>query len=280
MSATHSGHYPIERREGEIERLHVQGAAMATDSEIMLDRIGVGPGWTCLDMGCGPGGITALLSERVGKSGRVVGLDADPVFVEHARRHAPANVEFVIGDAYHSDLPSGSFDLVHIRFVASTAGEPETLLREAIRLARPGGTVALQEPDITTLNCYPPHQAWNRLKSALEGVFTSVGADVRLAQRLFPLMRYAGLEDVQYRPFLLGIRSSDPMVDYLPSTVESLRSSIVERGLMAGSELDATLADCRTHLRKPDTVFTTYTVAQVWGRTGVKSNAASVSRPL
>ena len=68
--------------------------------------------------------------------------------------------------------------------------------------------------------------------------------------------------------------------DYLPSTVESLRSMIVERGLMAGSELDATLADCRTHLRKPDTVFTTYTVAQVWGRTSVKSNAASVSRPL
>ena len=81
-------------------------------------------------------------------------------------------------------------------------------------------------------------------------------------------MRHAGLEDVQYRPFLLGIRSSDPMVDYLPSTVESLRSTIVERGLMAGSELDATLADCRSHLRKPDTVFTTYTVAQVWGHTG------------
>ena len=138
MSATQSGHYPIERREGEIARLRVQGAALATDSATMLDKIGVGSGWTCLDLGCGPGGITALLSERVGKSGRVVGLDADRVFVEHARSHAPANAEFVIGDAYHSDLPSGSFDLVHIRFLASTAGEPKTLLREAMRLARPG----------------------------------------------------------------------------------------------------------------------------------------------
>ena len=271
---THAGHYPITRREGEIERLHVQGAALASDSAIMLDRIGVGLGWTCIDIGCGPGGITGLLSERVGKSGRVVGLDADPVFVEHARKHAPANVEFVIGDAYHSDLPSGSFDLVHTRFVASTAGEPETLLREAIRLVRIGGTVALQEPDITTLNCYPPHQAWDRLKSILEGAFTSVGANVRLAQHLFPLMRHAGLEDVQYRPFLVGVRSSDPMVDYLPSTVESLRRTIVECGLMSGRELDATLADCRAHLREPDTVFTTYTVAQVWGRTGLKSKSA------
>jgi hypothetical protein len=62
--------------------------------------------------------------------------------------------------------------------------------------------------------------------------------------------------------------------------VESLRKTIVGRGLMADGELDATLADCRTHLREPDTVFTSYTVAQVWGRTGVKSKAASVSRPL
>ena len=272
MRTKHAGRYPIVRRKGELERLHIQGAALEPDSAIMLDMIGVRSGWTCLDLGCGPSGITALLSERVGKSGHVVGLDADPVFVEHAQKGAPANVEFVRDDAYHSKLPSGSFDLVHSRFLASTAGEPEALLREAIRLVRAGGTVALQEPDLATLNCYPSHQAWERLKSALERAFTSVGANVRLAQHLFPLMRHAGLEDVQYRPFVLGVRSSDPMTDYLPSTVESLRSTIIEAGLMTENDLNATLADCRSHLRAPDTVFTTYTVAQVWGRTGKKNN--------
>jgi SAM-dependent methyltransferase len=267
MSTKQSGHYPIERRDGEIERLRVQGAAMAPEAAIMLDRIGVGPGWRCLDLGCGPAGITPLLSERVGTSGRVVGLDADPVFLEHARRQVAGNVEFVQGDVYRTKLPSGAFDLVHTRFVASTAGEPEALLREAIRLTRPGGTVALQEPDMAALNCYPPHPAWDRLKAALEGAFTSAGADIRLAQRLFALVRHAGLEDVQYRPFLLGVRSTDPLVDYLPSTVESLRRTIVDRGLMAESALEIALADCRAHLSNPDTVFTTYVVAQVWGRT-------------
>jgi ubiquinone/menaquinone biosynthesis C-methylase UbiE len=262
-----SGHYPIDRRDGEIERLRVQGAAMAPDAAIMLDRIGVGPGWACLDLGCGPAGITPLLSERVGTSGRVVGLDADPVFLEHARGQVSGNVAFVRGDAYHTDLPSGTFDLVHTRFVASTAGEPEALLREAIRLARPGGTVALQEPDMAALNCYPRHPAFDRLKAALEGAFTKVGADIRLAQRLFAMVRHAGLEDVQYRPFLVGVRSTDPLVDYLPATAESLRRTIVERGLMTEGELDTALAECRAHLRDPDTVFTTYVVAQVWGRT-------------
>jgi SAM-dependent methyltransferase len=273
MAAAQSGHYPLERREGEIERLRIQGEAMASESAIMLDRIGVRQGWHCLDLGCGPGGITGLMSEGVGASGRVVGLDADPVFIEHARRRAPANVEFVVGNAYQSNLPTGSFDLVHMRFVASTAGRPEALLREAIRLARPGGFVALQEPDMSTLNCYPPHPAWERLKGALIGAFASAGADINLAQRLFGLARSAGLTDVQYCPFLLGVRSGDPWIDYLPATVESLRGTIIKEGLLTPAELDNAIADSRTRLVRPDTVFTSFTVAQVWGRTAASTKA-------
>ena len=266
MSTTFSGHYPIERRKGEIERLRIQGDAMAPDCRVMLDRIGVSPGWNCLDIGCGPGGITDLLSERVGPSGHVVGLDMDEQFLVHARGNAPANVEFCRGDAYGSDLPAGTFDLVHMRFVASTAGDPERLIREAMRLVRPGGVVALQEPDASTLNCQPPHPAWDKLKTALLGAFAGVGADLTLARRLYALARQAGLADVQYRPFLIGVRSTDEIVDYLPSTVESLRGTVLRLGLLSQMELESALTACRNHLRDPGTVFTMYTVAQVWGR--------------
>jgi len=240
---------------------------MAPDALAMLERIGPMQGWTCLDIGCGPGGITDLLSARVGPSGRVIGLDRNAGFLEHAGNSAAANTEFRQGDAYGSDLPGGAFDLVHMRFVASTAGDPERLLKEARRLARPGGTIALQEPDGSTLHCYPPHPAWERLKSALIGAFNGVGADLELARRLYHFMHQAGLRDVQYRTALLGVRSTDPMVDYLPSTVESLRGTILALGLLGESELDTALAECRAHLVKTGTSFTLYTVAQVWGRT-------------
>lgn len=179
--------------------------------------IGVREGWSCLDIGCGPGGITGLLSKRVGSTGRVVGLDMNAGFLEHARATAPSNVEFLLADAYSSNLPAGTFDLVHMRFLACTSGEPERLLREAKRLARSGGLIALQEADVSTLNCYPPHPSWERLKAALFGAFKSVGADVELARRLYYIVCQAGLAGVQFRPFTVGVRSSDPMVDYLPS---------------------------------------------------------------
>jgi len=266
MSATYSGNYPIEHRTGEIERLRIQSKAMAPDTLAMLDRFGPMQGWTCLDIGCGPGGVTDLLSARVGPNGRVIGLDMDTEFLEHARANAPSNVEFRLDDAYGSDLPAGSFDLVHMRFVASTAGSPERLLKEATRLVRPGGIVALQEPDGSTLNCYPPHPAWDRLKSALLAAFKGVGADLELARKLYFLVQRASFGDVQYWTALLAVRSIDPMVDYLPSTIESLRATILKLGLLSENDLAVALADCRRHLAKSETAFTLYTVAQVWGR--------------
>ena len=267
MSTVFSGHYPIEQRAGEIERLLLQAQAMAPDTLVMLDRFGPMRGWTCLDIGCGQRGITDLLAARVGAGGRVVGLDMDAAFLDVARRSAALNVDFRQGDAFGTGLPDRSFDLVHMRFVASTAGDPERLLREAKRLAKPGGFVALQEPDGSTLNCYPPHPAWEKLKAAELGVFKGVGSDLELARRLYFVVRQAGLRDVQYRTFLLGVRSTDPMADYLPSTVESLRATVLKLGLLIESELDSALAECRAHLAKPDTSFTMYMVAQVWGRT-------------
>jgi hypothetical protein len=93
-----------------------------------------------------------------------------------------------------------------------------------------------------------------------------VGADVRLGQRLYSMARRAGLRDVEFRPFLVGVRSGDPMTGYLPATVESVRATLVGKDLIAADELETALAACRAHLADPETVFTTYTVSQVWGR--------------
>ena len=226
-ATTFAGNYPIEHRRGEIERLHIQAEAVATDTRVMLDRIGVQPGWRCLDIGCGPRGITTCCSQRrrarrdlcwvstrTGNSWPTRGLMRPPMS------------NFSRATAYSSGLPAASFDLVHMRFVASTAGNPEALLQEAMRLVRPGGVVALQEPDVETFKCHPPHPAWGRLITAMLAVFASVDFDIYLARRLYSLFLQAGLIGVQYRPFLFGIRSTDPMADHLPATVDSIGAAI------------------------------------------------------
>jgi ubiquinone/menaquinone biosynthesis C-methylase UbiE len=232
----------------------------------MLERIGVATGWRCLDLGCGPRGITDLLSRRVGASGRVVGLDADPAFVEYGRKHAPANVEFVQGDAYRSGLPEASFDLVHVRFVASTAGEGLKLLREAIRLARRGGWVAFEESDNSSLKCFPPHPAFTRLADVMAALLERVGGNPRFGQGMYRMFYDEGLRELGYRPFVLGVRAGDPFHDFLPATVRSMRAALLKEKLIEEGEIESLLAECRAHLARPDTVFSLYTTVQVWGR--------------
>ena len=86
----------------------------------------------------------------------------------------------------------------------------------------------------------------------LLGVFKGVGADLQLAMRLYTLVYQAGLRDVEYRTSLLGVRSVDPMIDYLPSTVESLRGSAVKLALINDSDLDAALRSALEAVARPD----------------------------
>lgn len=236
----------------------------------MLDRIGVAPGWRCVDIGCGPGGILDLLAERVAPTGLALGLDADAVLLGVARHwcreRSLARTAFVLSDAYRPALRPDAFDLVHVRFLAGTAGLAEELIAATLGLARPGGVLAFEEPDTDTLQCHPSHPAWTRLKTALQHAFTAVGADTTLARRLYALFREAGLVDVRYRPFVVGVTSTDAMVDFLPATVESLRGTLLAKALIGEAELESALAACRAHLARPETVFTTYLTAQVWGR--------------
>ena len=64
--------YLLSSGEAERDRLRLQARVWEPEAEIMLDQIGVGPDWQCLDLGCGGMGILGPLSRRVAASGRVV----------------------------------------------------------------------------------------------------------------------------------------------------------------------------------------------------------------
>lgn len=260
-----SGQYPIQHREGEVKRLKTQDAALSGSTKKLLEAIGVISGWNCLDLGCGPEGITRYLRDIVGSKGRVTGLDGDEEFLEIARTGAPENCEFILGDAYATGLPDKTFDLVHVRFLASTAGSPEKLVGEAVRLAAPGGVVAMQEADFHTLKCYPEHPAWTELADIFVACFPDAG-DGPIAHSLYRLMNRAGLEDVCYNPVLIGTRSQDAWRDYMPSTIESMKKRIIDELGVPKDHLEKLIAEVRKHLSHPETTWTCYTVIQTWGR--------------
>jgi hypothetical protein len=108
-----------------------------------------------------------------------------------------------------------------------------------------------------------PHAAWVLLKEVLAAAFPAE-RHPGLAQELHRLLRRAGLVDIQYRPFLVGFSYDHPMVDYVPATVEGVRSVLLAKNIIGNDELNQALAECRVRLARAETVTTYHTVAQAW----------------
>ncbi len=262
--------YPLASSPDEIDRLRVQAESLAGEAAIMLDRIGIAAGSACLDLGCGAGGTTDLLAARVGPNGRVLGVDVDEFSLAAARAWAEGlglrDVTFQAGSIFDDDLAPESFDLVHLRYVITTIGKHEDVVRSALRLVKPGGVLALQEADADGIATIPRNPAFDRLKDVVVSVFIGTGADPFAGRQVFRLLRDAGLREVDFRACTARARSHDDLSDYLPQTVLSLREAILKFGLMKETEIDEAVAACRAHLADPNTISTTSTVFQAWGR--------------
>src|SRR5262249_20046038 len=116
------------------------------------------PGMSLLDVGCGPGTITAELAARVAP-GQVTAVEISPEALEIARAELAgrgvANVAFVLADVHALDLPAGAFDVVHAHQVLQHVADPVRALAEMRRVCRPGGLVAARDCDYATFTWFP-----------------------------------------------------------------------------------------------------------------------------
>jgi ubiquinone/menaquinone biosynthesis C-methylase UbiE len=270
--------YALGADQEEAARLRRQSDELRPEAEALLARIGLRSGDAAIDLGCGPSGILGLLSAAVGPGGRVVGLDADPAHVVMAaaavRQSGLANVEVIRRDARHSGLPAGDFDLVHARTLLVTIPEPAEVLAEMVRLARPGGWVASQEPDAEYALCYPPLPAWDRLREIFLAAFTRSGADPQLGRRLAKMYRQAGLEDVQVQVYAGTYPAGHSRRTVIPDLVRSLRPVIAQLGLASDDEMDQVDRAVRRHLDDPGTLMMPHLLVAICGRKPVRASVA------
>jgi SAM-dependent methyltransferase len=258
--------YSLGVDDAERRRLLAQCDRHRGEAEHLLDRIGVGPGWRTLDMGCGPLGVLDLLAERVGRAGRVVGVDREPTCLAMAARtlaeRGVRRVGLVEADATGTGLPTGEYDLVHERLLLVNVPRPDAVVDEMVRLTRPGGWVAVQDVDWVSWTCVPAHPDWDRL---LEAAACAWSGDVRVGRRLPALLRGAGLVDVDVAVHARVHRQGDPEHVLLPRFADIHRDRILGAGLDP-SELDGSVRRLSAHLADPDS-FTLYaTLFQAWGR--------------
>src|SRR6476620_1063747 len=156
------------------------------------------PGTTVLDLGCGPGTITADIGARVAP-GRVLGIDASADVVADAQRGAGAgaNVEFAVSDIYALDIANETFDVVHAHQVLQHLPDPVSALREMKRVCKPDGLVAARDSDYGAFRWYPDEPAIDRWLALYREIARRNTGEPDAGRFLLAWAHAAGFDDVE-----------------------------------------------------------------------------------
>ncbi|MEV7425346.1 class I SAM-dependent methyltransferase [Streptomyces sp. NPDC091212] len=156
------------------------------------------PGQDVLDVGCGPGTITADLAARVAP-GTVTAVDAAGDVLDKAREAAASagvdNVRFAVADVHALDFPDDSFDVVHAHQVLQHVGDPVRALRELRRVCRPGGVVAVRDADYAAFAWFPAVPVLDDWQELYRRVARANGGEPDAGRRLVSWARQAGFDD-------------------------------------------------------------------------------------
>jgi SAM-dependent methyltransferase len=154
---------------------------------------GLKEGEVVLDLGSGAGFDCFLASRKVGKAGRVVGVDMTPEMVskgrENARRGGYENVEFRLGEIEHLPAADGSTDVIISNCVINLSPDKKQVFREAYRVLKPGGRLAIS--DVVATRRIP-----DAMKADLE-VYAGCVAGAALASDVEAMLEEAGFSAVR-----------------------------------------------------------------------------------
>ncbi|HEX5198304.1 MAG TPA: class I SAM-dependent methyltransferase [Actinoplanes sp.] len=156
-------------------------------------------GVSVLDVGCGPGTITADLAMLVTPA-RVTALEVTEEALDLARaeiaRRGLANIDFRVGDVHALDFPDDTFDVVHAHQVLQHVTDPVAALREMRRVTKPGGVVAVRDSDYAAFTWFPEVPELTEWLDLYERVARGNGGEPDAGRRLLAWGREAGFTEL------------------------------------------------------------------------------------
>lgn len=226
----------------EHDRLTALEALFDTASHRHLAALGVQPGWRCLEIGAGAGGIARWLADQVGSGGQVLATDLDTRFLQN---HGRSNLDVLTHDIVGDPL-DGPFDLIHARAVLTHLPAREKVLDRLVAALRPGGRILIEDVDfgptaakaLAAFVSRPPAErdAMERIYLAIAKVFSAIGADPSIGSRLPEMLAAAGLTEVGAEIHAPVVAGGNEM--WTRGSIEQLADKMVALGPATAADLE------------------------------------------
>jgi len=229
----------------------------------IIEALGIGEGWRCLEVGAGAGSVARWLSTRVGSTGQVVATDID---VRYLSALAGPNLSVLQHNIVSSPVTADTFDLVHARLLLDLLVERSVALDHLVAALRPGGWLVVEEFDSVTSVPDPAPGIdvglFMKMQQAMRQLWELRGFDAEYGRKLRRELAARGLEAIgaEGRVFMrqggpLGGRS-------YRLSFEHLKSDYIRHGFITDDE-------AALHLNQLDDLSLSYMsplLMATWGR--------------
>lgn len=220
----------------ETERLRTNEAIWDPGTFERFERIGVAPGWHCLELGAGSGSAARRLAQLTGPEGRVVAADLETGRLTGADA---AGVEVWRFDLREDALPQEGFDLIHARMLLQHLPDRAELLSRMVGALRPGGTLFLEDTDSSTLfRSAASPDFLQDVRAAGYGLMREAGHDPIGGHQDLALALGSGLQDVSAEGRVVMVRGGSRQARHYQLWLEFMAPRIVAAGLVTQERID------------------------------------------
>jgi ubiquinone/menaquinone biosynthesis C-methylase UbiE len=224
----------------------------------------LGEAASLLEIGCGVGAELQLIRERWPHLA-LTGLDRSDSHLAAGRARLPADIALVRGDATAMPFPDATFDRVITIWMLEHVRDPAAVLREALRVLRPGGTIICTEVDNDTFRFNPRVDAIAHWWDAFNRFQREAGGDPFIGPKLPDLARAAGADQVESVVTHQIDSREQPArrriwLDYIEELLLSGADNLVGAGMATAGDVDVLRAEFERLRSRNDFDFTYYAV--------------------
>ncbi|HUJ94144.1 MAG TPA: class I SAM-dependent methyltransferase [Terriglobales bacterium] len=243
---------------GEKQRLALMSVLLDPFEQSCIARLGVRPGWRCLELGCGNGSIAQSLAALVAPSGRVVASDLDLSYVAGLR--APC-LEIRKIDVLRDVIEANSYDFVVARALLHHVTPAHKALERMVAALKPGGTLLSIEPDMLPCTVTEPDsmrtfwQGW--LKWSVDA-----GIDYFIGRKIAAWLDSFGLRNISGEGHTPLFNGGSEWATYWIETMRELASPLTKSGHVTPEMLD----EFHSHFHDPHYWTSVITFTATWGR--------------
>lgn len=250
----------------ERERVTTLASGLDPITFAVLESIGVGPGWRCLEVGAGSGSVARWLAGRVAPA-TVVAADRDIRFLGHS---AEPNLVVRELDLATASLPEDAFELVFARVVLLHLPGREAVLERLAAAVAPGGYLVIGEtvPELGFASPYP--EIRDSMRAMTKVMTATLGTDFSWVRALPARLAGLGLAGIGIRADTPPVTGGGSLARVFLMTLDAVSQAAVQQGFLSQD----TIRQATARVTDPGYLDLTLTLIHTWGhRPGQQSQA-------